>query len=143
MIGGRLAFSVRPCDAGLDFGVDQVSDYPGVWAELVHFLSVQLRAGRRFYVGGAKSQVVLPFPYGFGDTQSDGLMAVLSIVICGPPEENCLALTAGGSPTRFRRHQAVPALFSAERAAAELAQHEHHREALSPGVQGHGNGRDL
>ena len=43
-------------DAGLDFGVDRVSDYPGVWTELVHFLSVQLRAGRRFYVGGAKSR---------------------------------------------------------------------------------------
>src|ERR1035441_5949594 len=111
MIGGRLAFSVRPCDAGLDFGVDRVSDYPGVRAELVHLLSVQLRAGRRFYVGGARSQVILPFPYGFGDTQSDGLMAVLSIVICGPPEENCLALTAGGSPTRFRRHQTVSAVF--------------------------------
>src|ERR1017187_9821986 len=47
-------------DAGLDFGVDRVSDYPGVWTELVHFLSVQLRAGRRFYVGGTRSQVVPP-----------------------------------------------------------------------------------
>ena len=111
--------------------------------KLIHFLWVQLRAGRRFYVGGARSQVILPFPYGFGDTQSDVLMGVLSIVICGPPEENCLALTAGGSPTRFRRHQAVPAVRPAEGAAAELAHHEHHREALSPGVQGHGNGRDL
>ena len=33
---------------------------PGSGLKLVHFLSVQLRAGRRFYVGGAESQVVPP-----------------------------------------------------------------------------------
>ena len=58
------------------------------------------------------------------------------------PNQYTIPVPKRQEPTALPRHQTV-AVRPAEGAAAELAQHEHHREALSPGVQGHGNGRDL